>query len=535
MKRKIVMLILSVVSIIWFTLSWDLAGFSVSVNPSAVKMWEPVDLTIKALDSNWDVLTDYNGYIVITVTDKDGNDIEPSNYTVPNDWTYEFNEEDQWVKKFTKWLIISQVWDFYVQVQDFDGWKTWQASIKVVNANALPSAWKVKVVTPAENEIITSESMTVAWEAKNYKNSKIKVLIDNKEVAEDLVDNNWNFQVTIAWTQNWKHVLKVDVLDLDWKVVAKSDDIDFQMKAEDTLFKKLEILPSNKVMQWTKITANLEVSPNVNSAILHIDKYGDFPMDKTSTTSFSTQFIANIPWTFNISLTLRTSTEKKHDYKNIEKLAVLEKIAITDVRYVRDNNANKIDLDWKYIWTVHYFKVLYWTSRNNLSESVIVPINKYTITNVDPAATYYVRIIPVDWWWKQIWDPSKLVVIEPNLKQSATCMVDNIKVNVIKRNWSNWLVWGKVDWAIGYIVYQWDTPNDFSPTATLTWTEYKLPYDPNAKKVTYSYFVVKAKCDDWMHQIWDVKKVKTWPLDWLIYAFIISMIFYWLKLVKESY
>jgi hypothetical protein len=53
------------------TFAGDLAGFSVSVNPSTVKVGEPADLTIKALDSNGDVLTDYKGDIIITVTDKD--------------------------------------------------------------------------------------------------------------------------------------------------------------------------------------------------------------------------------------------------------------------------------------------------------------------------------------------------------------------------------------------------------------------------------------------------------------------------------
>jgi hypothetical protein len=52
-------------------------------------------LTIKALDSNGDVLTDYKGDIIMTVTDKDGNDLDITDYVVPNDGTYEFTDEDQ--------------------------------------------------------------------------------------------------------------------------------------------------------------------------------------------------------------------------------------------------------------------------------------------------------------------------------------------------------------------------------------------------------------------------------------------------------
>jgi hypothetical protein len=97
------------------------------------------------------------------------------------------------------------------------------------------------------------------------------------------------------------------------------------------------------------------------------------------------------------------------------------------------------------------------------------------------------------------------------------------------------LVWDKVPGATKYLVYEWDTPDKLTVTATLTGTSYKLPFDPNAKKVKYSYFAVKASCDDGsLKQIGNIKKVKTGPLDWLIYAFIVSMIVYGLRLALRA-
>jgi len=50
-------------------------------------------------------------------------------------------------------------------------------------------------------------------------------------------------------------------------------------------------------------------------------------MERASTTSFTTQFIANTPGKFDVNLTL-SSENKTKDYNNIAEIVVLEKIAI---------------------------------------------------------------------------------------------------------------------------------------------------------------------------------------------------------------
>ena len=544
MKTKITKLTLGLIGIVWLTASVfasDLAWFAVSVNPSTVKVWQPADLTIKALDSNGDVLTDYKWDVIITVTDKDWQELDITDYTVPNDGTYEFTDEDQWIHTFTKWLIINKAGDFKVVVTDFDTWKSGSAPIKVVSSDATVEGQGVKIITPQNNEVITTSSLSVAWKAENYKNSKLQVLIDWKVVAEGLVNADGSFQVEVDGIKNWDHTLQVQILDINWDVVAKSKKINFKAQIKKKLFSKVEILPSNQVSQWTKVTVNVTVDPSVNQAVLHVTNYGDYPMDRSSTTTFTTQFVANTPGKFDISLTLNTTDGKTKNYQNIAKLVVLERIAVTDVKFVRDNNEKTISLNWKFTGQVPKFKVLYGTGGlNKLTETKIVNENKLVLKNIDPALTYYVKIIPVDDNGNQIGDASKTIVIEPNLQKAASCKIDNIKVSVVRRNGANYLVWPSAGSGIvAYEIYQGSTPNNLELVATLkpsSKNQYKLPYDANAKKVKYAYFAVKAKCsDNSLKQIDKAKKVKVWPMDWLIYAFIIAMIVYGLKLaIKEA-
>jgi len=528
--KKFIALFIIACSLFGISFAQGLEWFVVNINPSTVKVWEPADLTVKAVDSNGDILTDYQGDIIITVLDEDGNELDIADYTAPNDGTYTFTEEDQWEKIFTKWLIINKSGKFKVKVEDFDTSKSWIVSMNVISSTSWLEGQKIKISSPKNNEIVTKGFLTVIWDAKNYKNSKVEILVDWKVVGEWIVWNDGTFQVVITDLKNKEYKLVAQIKDIDNKIVSKSDEVVFKIQVVENLFKRIEILPSSEVTQWTKVTINVYVDPKVDTATLKISNYGEFPMERASTTSFTTQFVVNTPGKFDINLAL-SSEDKTKDYNNVAQIVVLEKIAIWEVKFNRDNIKNNIELNWKFTWQVPRFKVKYGTQKDNLSYSGIVSENKFKIENIDPALTYYVIISPVDTNGNIIWDPSKLIVIESNMQKAATCKVDNIKVDIVRKNNDNYLVWSKVEGANKYLVYQWTEKDKLTVTATVTWTEYKLPFNPNAKKITYSYFAVKASCDDGnLKQIDDIKKVKTWPLDWLIYAFIITIIVYWLKL-----
>lgn len=529
MKTKIIWFICSWLLLLTWTFAWDLASFIVSVDPSTVKVWEPMDLDIKAVDSDWKVLTNYQWDILIMVKDGD-NELSSTDYSAPNDGTYSFTEQDMWEKKFTKWLIINKAWSFTVHVEDFDTSKWWDTDVKVVTEWTKVGLWKVDIISPQKWETITSSTVTINWSATDYKNSKIKVLLDWKKVQDGILWSDGSFQVDLSSVSNWDHKLEVDVLDINDKVIAKSDELSFKVAANKILFKWIELLPSETVDQGTKVVVNITTDISVSSAVLTVEWYGDYPMDSTSPWNYKTEFVANTPWKFNLSLKLSTSDGEKN-YSNIKELNVVEKIAIWNVKFVRDNSNSKINLDWKFTWQIPKFKVEYWTEKWVYTNSWTVSKNKFNIEKIDPAKTYFVKIIPVDSNWNKIWDESKEIVIESNMKKSASCSIDNIKTKVVIRWGKHYFVWKKAPWAVKYLIFKWDKKDNLIQVTSTTWYEYELPYDKNSKKDKYAYFTVKAVCDDGtMEQIDKVKKVKVWPMDWLLYALIIAVMIYWIKL-----
>ena len=197
MKTKVIGLLTLWILFVSSVFAWDLSSFIVSVDPSTVKVWQPADITVKAVDSDWNIVDNYQWDILIQVMNGD-KELNSSDYTAPNDGTYSFTSEDMWQKKFTKGLIINKKWDFKVRVEDFDTSKFGEWDIKVVAENSTVWDGKISITTPQDGETITSDTLSLSASATSYKNSKFQVLIDWKVVTEWLVDNNWNLQTDVT-------------------------------------------------------------------------------------------------------------------------------------------------------------------------------------------------------------------------------------------------------------------------------------------------------------------------------------------------
>lgn len=79
-------------------------AFIVEVEPSSFDVNEPVDITIKAVTANGDIVQDYQGDVFIEIEGI----VDTADYTVPSDGLYTFLPQDQGVKLFSKGLSIKK-------------------------------------------------------------------------------------------------------------------------------------------------------------------------------------------------------------------------------------------------------------------------------------------------------------------------------------------------------------------------------------------------------------------------------------------
>lgn len=98
-------------------------------------IWEATNFEIKILKNN-KTMTNYNGTIIILVTEEDWNVLKHNEYTLPSYWMYTYLSSDLWEKIFQKWLEIKKEWTFYIEVRDLNDYEDkalWKQLITVVN------------------------------------------------------------------------------------------------------------------------------------------------------------------------------------------------------------------------------------------------------------------------------------------------------------------------------------------------------------------------------------------------------------------
>ena len=523
--RKILWLFLAAMSLMNCVYAAEISGFSLIANPDNVKVWEPIDFTVKAVDDKGSINTEYIWDILIQVLE-----LKNEDYKVPNEWMYTFKDEDLWEKVFSKGLIFHKAWVYTVRVEDFSELEEGifgEVKVTVTDVDDGVDIWEIEVKEPSEWEIIEKPTLDIYW-VSELKNSKVTVYIDGKKVWEWLTLWNGDLNTQVEWLTNWDHYLELKVFDLKWNTIWSSNAVTFSVNLWNELLVELKVAPSNTLSQWQTATITVLTDVSATSANLEIVGMWEYPMQKLWVDRFETKVLMDKPGIFDVNLNI-VANEKSKDYEKAEKITVLERKAITEVKYVRDNNQKTIDLNWQFVWIIPQFRVVYGTGKDNMSQEAIVSQNKLLIEWIEVATTYFAKIIPLNSDWVPDGDESKLIVIEANMKQAASCKIDNIHTNVKVEWWKHYLVWDRVEWAEKYVVFKWDKVTDLRKIVEINDTQYQFPFDENASENVYAYFVVKALCSDWsLHQIDKVKRVKVWPADFLFVAFMITLVVYWL-------
>lgn len=268
----------------WFNsvLAADLDHFEVELAPKSVKVWESLDLIIKAVDKNNSVIPDYKGTVLIF----SNSNPEASMPNILKDSTYTFKEVDQWVVKFENWVKFTKSWKQELNVFDYDNEKIfgkWEVTI-----TDWPTKWKEQI------EIISPENWLVIWENKikvsgsTVKNHKVKLIINWKENIDTTSNDNWIFEYEVTNLLNWTNSLKAQVLDSSNAVIWETTEIWVKVEWEWVSIKSLKLIPEEVFVEapysiellsttWLK-----DVTVVVNDSVIKLTEEKDWLYKWTS-------------------------------------------------------------------------------------------------------------------------------------------------------------------------------------------------------------------------------------------------------------
>jgi len=534
--RKILWLFLSclIISVGYVYASVIPSGFAVEVNPTTFDVNQPVDVTIRAINTNGDTIVDYDGYVFADViSDTQGVSLLYDDFVVPEEGLFFFEPGDLWVKTFSKSLIIRKNGNYVFKVEDmYDDTIIGKRSV-IVWTQQQTSATAITITTPSSWWIETASAITVLADAWILSNSPYQLLLNGLPSVTWTTNAQWSINAIVTGLQEWSNSLQIKIFDMNNIVLWQSDVITFSYESiADEFFYGLQILPSTQAKQGDKLIFNISTSDAVSSAELIIGTGKKYPMDRDTAWKYLKQVLMEDKWTVAVWVRLDIGWNMQL-YQNIASLTIEESIAIWLIKfYTQSVDKSALMMTWQVIGQSPSFIIRYGTNKDALTQEMSVNTNEIEIKNIVPTNVYYFQIIPTDTNGNVIGTPSEIKEIDPSLLQAQiSCIVDGIQLRNEQIEDKYYFIWDAVENAEKYLIYRSDSPttilSEMRKVNETTSTRFEYPFNKDALQEEYAYYAVVAVCSDWKEiQIDQVKEVEVWPYDTILLALISSILFY---------
>ncbi len=485
------------------TYALDIDHFEVTLSPERAQVWEALDITIKAVDKNWETVKDYNWSILVF----SGSDAEAEFPNVLSDNSYKFEIVDEWKVKFENAIKFKNPWKQDLHIYDLNDENIfWVAEVEIFEKEH-QSNIEVNIISPENGLTIWQSTVKVSWTTN--KNHQVEILVNSERKIKTTTNSEWIFDKNIWELKEWENSIITYVLDSDGKRVWESDEVKIMVKSSIPSLKSIQIDPNWKLYPESEINVKIfsnnwlsKVKVILNDIITNLE-------EKTSWVYSWKIYAPKELWTYYIDLLLKDDLWHETKKTKVEKINVIEKepdlsVAIdikdSDNDWILDSNDNCIyeinkdqkDTDWDSIWDACDNCI-------NIKNKNQIDANK-----------------------NDIWD-----VCEKNktcISQELNLAIRWLKLTKLKTK--SILTWNKIKWAWSYNIYK-----------RTSWIKFELidnviepRYSINIiwDKIKYDYFSIKAVWKDnclkeveW--KLSDMIKIKTWPEE--IFLLIIAILF----------
>ena len=244
--------------------------FEVELSPKSVKVWEALDLTIKAVDKNNAVVTDYKWTVLIFSQSNP----DASMPIILKDSTYTFKDSDQWVVKFENWVKFTKAWKQEINIFDFENEKIFGKDEATIS-----DAW---TTWTSEISFISPEDWLTIWEAKvkvsgsTVKNHKVKLIVNWTENFDLTSNNEWIFEKEVDKLKDWENTFKAQVMDAKGTVIWETKEIKVKVESNGLSIKSLKLIPEEVFTEWAyaieliSSTWLKEVSVVINDSVINL-------------------------------------------------------------------------------------------------------------------------------------------------------------------------------------------------------------------------------------------------------------------------
>ena len=227
---------------------------------------EAADMTIKAVDSQGAVITDYNGTIII---DFDGYQ-DTNVYDMPSNGFYTFTAADQGIKTFSKGFVIKKSGQYVLKVYDslsdtIVGTLPLNVGAGTAQSGAVERA--IQIQEPLSGGTVQASALNVIGLTESRK-TPLHFFIDGEKIAfEAETDDSGTFSVYLTDLTAGNHVLEVKMVDYQGKVIGESGEIPFTytIPVTDNFLKSFTANPDGEINVGQTVNFAASVDSTVRS------------------------------------------------------------------------------------------------------------------------------------------------------------------------------------------------------------------------------------------------------------------------------
>ena len=533
-------------------------AFQIEVSPSSFAVNQAVDFTIKAI-KNKQVMKNYTGMVFMSVDGiaKDSaSKLKLTDATISNGGILEMGLADQWVKKYTKGLLITKPGNFTVSVADFtQDTISWSTTV-MVSSDFKTEVRNIQILSPSAWSEENQSTINVMATADTLPNARVQILLNDALAKETTTDANGLINDTISGLKVGTNVLQIKALSVTNEQVGSSEKLVFTYQGQsDNLLKSFTATPNQNLKVWNKVRFELTTEDNVSSAKLIFPDNKEYPLDKEKDGLFSKELMLTQTGSLDIASELSAGPTLNKKYDKMLTLEVADNTQIWEVKIqALTTLAGAIQLDWKVIgWSSPAYAIQYGLTKDDLAGTAITKETTATLSGFTYGKDYFFKIQPLN--IQNIADglpsdvleftmpiaswtgPNQTALSASGLEMTPdhptaalpTCIVKNIKVSTQKIGNKYYLVRNKIENATKYLVYKSDFADnsDKSFLGETELTRFEYPFDKTSKEDVYAYYTVEALCADGNKAVLtEAQKVKVGPVEDMMLILTLTMLGY---------
>lgn len=533
-------------------------AFQIEVSPSSFAVNQAVDFTIKAI-KNKQVMKNYTGMVFMSVDGiaKDSaSKLKLTDATISNGGILEMGLADQWVKKYTKGLLITKPGNFTVSVADFtQDTISWSTTV-MVSSDFKAEVRNIQILSPSAWSEENQSTINVMATADTLPNARVQILLNDALAKETTTDANGLINDTISGLKVGTNILQIKALSVTNEQVGSSEKLVFTYQGQsDNLLKSFTATPNQNLKVWNKVRFELTTEDNVSSAKLIFPDNKEYPLDKEKDGLFSKELMLTQTGSLDIASELSAGPTLNKKYDKMLTLEVADNTQIWEVKIqALTTLAGAIQLDWKVVgWSSPAYAIQYGLTKDDLAGTAITKETTATLSGFTYGKDYFFKIQPLN--IQNIADglpsdvleftmpiaswtgPNQTALSASGLEMTPdhptaalpTCVVKNIKVSTQKIGNKYYLVRNKIENATKYLVYKSDFADnsDKSFLGETELTRFEYPFDKTSKEDVYAYYTVEALCADGNKAVLtEAQKVKVGPVEDMMLILTLTMLGY---------